>query len=255
MRMERREFISLLSVTAVATLSFSERIAGAKHNRIKAIAFDAFVVFDPRPITECSEELFPGRGKEFTSLWRTRQFEYTWLRTIGNRYKDFWQVTEDAMQQAASEMQLSITNAQRERLMGMYKKLPPWPDAPEALAELRRRNIRMAFLSNLSGDMLHSNLAEAKLEQYFEPHMTTDRVRVFKPSPVAYGMGPGHFALKLHEIAFVAFASWDAVGAKWFGYSTIWINRLGVQLEHLDIQPDAIASNLKGVLDFLDQRS
>lgn len=255
MRIRRREFISLLSITAVGELAPSARLAVAEHGRIKAIAFDAFVIFDPRPIAECTEELLPGRGKEFTDLWHTRQFEYTWLRTIGKRYKDFWQVTEDALNHAASEMKVSLTKAQREHLMDMYKDLPPWPDAPGALAELRRRNVRIAFLSNFSADMLHSNLAAAELDQYFEPHMTTDRVRVFKPSPVAYGMGPDHFALKLHEIAFVAFAPWDAIGAKWFGYSTIWVNRLGMQLEHLDIQPDAIASNLKGVPDFLDQHS
>lgn len=255
MRIKRREFISLLSATAITALPLSEHVAVAKTNRIKAIAVDAFVVFDPRPIEQCAEELFPGRGTELTSLWRTRQFEYTWLRRIGNHYKDFWQVTEDALNNAASEMRLPLAKAECQRLMGKYETLPPWPDVPETLSELRRRNIRIAFLSNFSAAMLHSNLAAAKLEEYFEPHLTTDRVDAFKPSPVAYQMGPDGFALELHEIGFAAFGSWDAVGAKWFGYPTIWVNRSNRHWENLDIQSDATTSHFRGILDFLDERN
>jgi len=101
--------------------------------------------------------------------------------------------------------------------------------------------------------MLHSNLAAAKLEEYFEPHLTTDRVRAFKPSPVANQTGVDSFALERHEIAFAAFASWDAAGAKWFGYPTIWVNRTNGQLEDLDIQPDATASTFRGVVEFLNR--
>lgn len=253
MKIRRREFIGLLSAAGIGASGFSERVAFPKTGRIQAIAIDAFVVFDPRPIAESTEELFPGRGKEFANLWRTRQFEYTWLRTIGNRYKDFRQVTEDALNHVASELRISLTETQRERLLAMYGRLPVWPDVPETLAELRRRNIRMAFLSNLSATMLDSNLAAVKLSEFFEPHLTTDRVQSFKPSPAAYEMGPNGFGLDLPEIAFAASASWDAVGAKWFGYPTVWVNRTNAQSEHLDIQADAMTPKFKGVAEWLDQ--
>lgn len=243
----------MMSTTAIAAFEPRDGWAVAvRPMRIKAIAVDGFVIFDPRPVAKRAEEFLPGKGIEFMNLWRSRQFEYTWLRTLANRYQDFWRITEDALNFAESSLHLPLTKAQHEQLMDMYRTLPAWPDVPETLAELRKRHIRVAFLSNFSAAMLDANLAAAKLADYFEPHLTTDRVKAFKPSPLAYQMGPDVFHLDRQEIAFAAFAPWDVAGAKWFGYPTIWMNRTGATLENLDVQPNAILPDFQGVLGFLD---
>ena len=253
--MKRREFVSMLAATAGAASMGSalptEAQSFTNRRRIKAIAFDGFVIFDPRPVAVQVEKEFPGRGAEFTNLWRTRQFEYTWLRTLGNQYKDFWQVTEDALRYTVSTMNLSLTTSQRDESMQTYRSLPVWPDVPETLKELRRRGIRMAFLSNFTAAMLDDNIKAANLAGYFEPHLTTDRVRAFKPSRIAYQMGPDAFGLKPEEIAFAAFAPWDTVGAKWFGYPTVWVNRANAPLDVLDAQPDVVTSDLAGLVSFI----
>ena len=251
MSLERRQFLSLLSATTI-DLQTSGVLTSLRPNRIRAVLVDGFVIFDPRPIAQRAEEFFPGKGEELISLWRTRQFEYTWLRTLGGRYQNFRQVTEDALNYCASNMRLPLTRAQREELMGMYEKLPPWPDVPETLEALRRNGVRIAFLSNFSASMLDANLAAARLTEYFEPHLTTDRVNAFKPSPRAYRMGADAFELDPREIVFAAFAGWDAAGAKWFGYPTVWVNCSQADRERLDTEPDAITPDFRGVLDFLD---
>jgi 2-haloacid dehalogenase len=136
--------------------------------------------------------------------------------------------------------------------MEMYRALPPWPDVAETLAELRSRSVRIAFLANFSAAMLDVNVAAARLSEYFEPHLTTDLVHAFKPSPRAYQMGPDAFGLDRREIAFAAFGAWDAAGAKWFGYPTVWVNRADATIEELGTRPDAIVSDFRGVLGFLD---
>jgi len=223
----------------------------SSHTGIKAIAFDGFVIFDPRSVEKRVEEHLPGKGAEFASLWRTRQFEYCWLRTAGDQYADFWRLTDDALRYTAKTLKISLTGAQHDALMDAYRNLTPWPDVREGLVELRRRGIRLAFLSNLTAAMLDANLRAGGLGEFFEPHLTTDRVQAYKPSPRAYQMGPDVFRLKKNEIAFAAFGAWDAAGAKWFGYPTVWVNRAGVPQEELDAQPDAIAKDFGGLIRFL----
>ena len=250
----RRGLLNLMLTTAAAATlrplpSLGEQAAGSQR-RTKAIAFDGFVILDPRSVMQRVEEVYPGKGTEFTNLWRTRQFEYTWLRTAGDRYEDFWSVTDSALAYTATSMKLSLSKAQREQLMNSYRELKPWPDVPDALAELRRRGIRMAFLSNFTSAMLDANLTAAKLNDYFEPHLTTDRVRAYKPSARAYQMGPEAFGLKREAIAFAAFGGWDAAGAKWFGYPTVWVNRMNLPVEELGAVPDLVTGNLSGLLNF-----
>lgn len=224
-------------------------------SHIRAIAFDGFVIFDARQIALRVEEQLPGKGAEFANLWRTRQFEYTWLRTSADHYADFWQVTEDALRYTATSMKLSLTDKQREKLLDIFRTLPVWPDVPEGLAELRRRGIRMAFLSDFTAAMLDANLEAAKLREFFEPHLTTDRIRAYKPSPRAYQMGPDVFGLRREEIAFAAFGAWDAAGAKWFGYPTVWVNRGQVAAEELGVRADLVTPDLSGLLGFVGRNA
>jgi 2-haloacid dehalogenase len=252
----RREAVKTLAVTAAAVaarpLVANGQSARARDRHIQAVAFDGFVIFDPRSVNRRAEEVFPGKGVELANLWRARQFEYSWLVTAGNRYVDFWQVTEDALRYTAASLKLPLTNTNRSHLMDSYRELQPWPDVPKALAELKRSGVRMALLSNFTAAMLDANLAPSKLDSYFEPHLTTDRVRAFKPSPRAYQMGPDAFGLMREEVAFAAFGAWDAVGAKWFGYPTVWVNRLGVPEEELGAHPDAITQDIQGLLNFIE---
>ena len=255
MGVTRKQFVRLAAGTVLAAAGGSIQSLGRQASssdgiRTKAIVFDAFVLFDARSIAKRLETVFPGRGLELANLWRIRQFEYTWLRTLGQQYVDFWQVTKDALSYVTSNMKLSLSFAQHESLMNAFRELPVWPDVPEALAELHRRGIRMAFLSDLSAELLDTNLKAAKIRDFFEDHLTTDRVQAYKPSTKAYQMGPDVMGLRKDEIVFAAFGAWDAVGAKWFGYPTVWVNRGNVPEEELGVHPDRITPDMSGLLKF-----
>jgi 2-haloacid dehalogenase len=247
----RRECLTMVAGVAglVASPAPARAVTGPK--RIKAVALDGFTTFDPRPVSALAEQLFPGRGGELSRVWRTRQFEYTWLRTLSRRYVDFWRVTEDALVFAARAMKLELSVDDRDRLMEAYLRIKAWPDALPALTALRGAGIRLAFLSNFTPAMLDAAVRNAGLEGLFEPHLSTDLVRAYKPDPRAYHMGVDTFGLPPDEIAFAAFAGWDAAGSKAFGYPTFWINRLNQPVEELGVAPDAIGSTLDDLARFV----
>lgn len=250
MRASRRE---LLGGLAAATLVASAAAAAPRRaaGRIRAVAFDAFPIFDPRPIGALASELFPGKGAELVSVWRTRQFEYTWLRTVSGRYQDFRRTTEDALVYAASATKVALDDLARRRLMDGFASLRAWSDVRPVLEALRAAGVRMAFLSNFTAAMLDAAVASSGLGGFFEPHLTTDRVRAFKPDRRAYQMGVDAFGLRREEIVFVASAPWDAAGAKWFGYPTLWIDRVGSPPEELGVTADATAPNLAVLLELV----
>jgi 2-haloacid dehalogenase len=225
--------------------------AGAK---IKAIAFDGFTVFDARPVAAVAERVFPGRGDEMNALWRTRQFEYTWLRTVGHQYVDFWQVTEEALTFSCASLKLELTAADRDRLMKSYLELKAWPDALAGLKRLKATGLRLAFLSNFTVAMLDQAVKNSGLEGIFDDHLSTDRVRAFKPDARAYGMAMNAFGLRKEEIAFAAFGGWDAMGAKWFGYPTFWVNRARAATEQLGVVPDGVGGDLNDLATFVQAR-
>jgi 2-haloacid dehalogenase len=241
--MNRREFLSAAgSGVALSVLSSSVVGQEDRRRRFKAIAFDAFPIFDPRPIFALTAELFPGKGSELSVLWRNRQFEYTWLRTLTGRYVDFPTVTRDALVFAAKSLKIELPQATRQRLLDTYFRLKTWPDVLPALRQLKDAGLRLGFLSNFSGEMLAANIKGAGLDSLFEKVLSTDQVKAFKPDPRAYRMGIDAFGLKREEIVFAAFAGWDVSGAKSFGYPTFWINRMDAAEEELDGHPDAIGS-------------
>jgi 2-haloacid dehalogenase len=247
MFLNRRQFTVLAAASAVRVgpACASGRI------RYKAIAFDGFPIIDARPVFAKAEEIFPGKGAELSSIWRTRQFEYGWLRTLCGHYVDFWQVTEDALLFAARSLQIGVSPEQRERLMQTWLELTAWPDVVPALKRFHEAGIRMAFLSNLTAAMLDAVVKNSGLEGMFEDHLTTDKVRVFKPDARAYQMGVDAFGLKKEEIAFAAFAGWDVAGAKWFGYPTFWVNRANAPAEELGIVPDGTGPGLDDLVRFV----
>jgi 2-haloacid dehalogenase len=255
MFMNRRKFVALggsgVVAAAAGTPSDQARAEDAARTRIKAVAFDGFPIIDPRPVFAGVEEIFPGRGLELSNAWRTRQFEYTWLRTLGGHYVDFWQVTEESLAFAAKAHGINLSADQRGQLMQIWLALKAWPDVAPALKELKAAGIRMAFLSNLTDSMLDAAVKNSGLGGFFEPHLSTDKVKAFKPDPRAYQMGLDAFKLKKEEIAFAAFAGWDAAGAKWFGYPTFWVNRSSAPVEELSVMPDGLGSGLGDLVNFV----
>ncbi len=251
----RREFVTLAAGGVAAATGSAPvdqvRAADAAKPKIQAVAFDGFPIIDPRPVLAKAEEMFPGKGLKLGDAWRTRQFEYTWLRTLGGRYADFWQVTEESLVFAAKALAIDLSADKRDQLMQSWLALKAWPDVAPALQALKAAGIRMAFLSNLTDSMLDAAVKNSALEGFFEPHLSTDKVSAFKPDPRAYQMGLDAFGLKKEEIAFAAFAGWDAAGAKWFGYPTFWVNRLNAPVEELSAAPDGMGSGLDDLVKFV----
>lgn len=187
-------------------------------------------------------------------MWRDRQFEYTWLRTLMGRYADFWTVTEEALDFAIRRTRAELTEDQRAQLMDAYLRLDAFPDARIALASLKAAGVRIGFLTNMSSRMLDAAIANAGLGELIEQRLSTDRVRAFKPDPRAYRLGVEAFGLDVGEIAFGAFGGWDAAGARAFGYTTFWVDRLGRPTEALGVAPDGIGRTLADLEAFLRPR-
>jgi len=197
------------------------------------------------------EKLFPGKGAELSNEWRIRQFEYTWLRVAAQRYVDFWQVTQQALEFAADKSNLKLTQDQREELMNAYLGLKAWPDVMSTLGSLKDSGFRLAFLSNFTSGMLDANIESAGLSGFFEHALSTDRAKTYKPDPRAYQLGTDALKLERQEILFVAFAGWDAAGAKLFGYPTFWLNRQKLPPERLGATPDGAGDSFASLLRFL----
>ncbi len=247
----RRELLKLATAAAASgALSQSAIAQGSSRNQIKVVAFDGFGVFDPRSIAALAEELFPGKGMELNNLWRTRQFEYTWLRVVTERYADFWRVTDDALVFAAKMLKLDLTPEKRSRLMEAFLHMKPWPHAQEGLQALRDAGLRLAFLSNFTVPMLQANAKNAGLDGLFDKLLSTDAMKTYKPSPHAYQMAMDAFRVARENVLFVAFGGWDASGAKSFGYKTFWLNPANLPVEELAEVPDAIAPTFPELVKF-----
>jgi 2-haloacid dehalogenase len=252
--MDRRVFLRSATVAlglTAATGGIGATTSTYVRRRIRAIAFDGFPIIDPRPIAAEAEQLFRGKADALIASWRARQFEYTWLRTLSGQYVDFWHTTEDALVFAAESVGVRLDGHSRRRLMETYLELKAWPDACAALELLHTNGVRLAFLSNLTAPMLDAVLKNSGLQTFFEPHLSTDRVRAYKPHPKAYEMALQALGASRDEIVFCASAGWDAAGAKWFGYPTFWVNRSGQPVEQLGVRPDGIGSNMADLVNFV----
>jgi len=252
MRFDRRAFIAGSAGAFFAGTGEPATAAHAQPRRpIRAVLFDAFALFDPRPVRAAAERVYPEKGAMLVQAWRTRQFEYQWLRALGDRYVDFWQATEDSLAFAAREVGLTLTPEKQSQLMAPYTDLAEWSDVAEVLPKIERLGMTLGILSNMTGSMLESGLAKAKLRDLFPHVISTDRVRSYKPARPAYQLGVHTLGLQQSEILFVAFAGWDAAGAVWFGYPTYWLNRLGSVTEELDAAPLGTGADLQSLFTFL----
>ncbi len=248
----RKQFIQKTGVMAAGVLLSPMAFAWRPEApTIKAIAFDGFPIFDPRPIFKTVNEMFPEKGKHLIEVWQAKQFSYQWLRVAAHQYKDFWEVTKDALDFALLQCGLYPSDKEKQLLMSQYETLNIWPDVVPALESLKRENLTLSFLSNMTPAMLKQGIQHAGIEDYFDFVISTDQKHTFKPSTAAYQMGIDILQLKKEEILFAAFAGWDMAGAKWFGYPTYWVNRLNAPLDKLDAVPDGTGKDLNDLVDFV----
>jgi 2-haloacid dehalogenase len=184
--------------------------------------------------------------------WRTRLFDYAWLHAAAGQYTDFRTLAVDALKFALSTRKLDLSPAQQEALVEAYSQLDPWPDTRSALAAWKLLGIALAPLANYSPVMLERLLAHSGLSDLFDAQISTASARTFKPHPNAYALGVSTLKLPREQIAFAAFGGWDAAGAKWFGFPTFWMNRLGVEQERLRPTADATGASLSELAAFVE---
>jgi len=207
-------------------------------NGVRACVFDAYgTLFDFASAAARCAEVPEDRRTALTALWRDKQLQYAWLRTLENRYADFWQVTGEALDFALESLDLANPSL-RERLMELYLGLEPFPEVPAVLATLRKAGFRTAILSNGSPMMLDALVKRAGLEAMFDAVLSVDAVRAFKTHPDAYQYTLDSLGLTAAQIAFQSSNAWDAWGASDFGMRVVWCNRYGQRRERLPGAPD-----------------
>jgi 2-haloacid dehalogenase len=217
----------------------------------KAVLFDAYgTLFDVHSLIDTAEQLFPGRGHKLVLLWRDKQIEYSRLLTMSNRYASFWDLTCNALRFAVLRFELPVDPANEAKLLAQYRMLKPFPENRAVLTYLKKRGIRAGILSNGDPPMLEAAVQSAGFAGLLDPVLSVDTVKRFKTDPTAYALGPKALGLPAKDILFVSSNCWDAVGAAWFGYTTLWVNRQGVPLEQLGIEPTRTGASLREVLSF-----
>jgi len=217
----------------------------------KAVLFDAYgTLFDVHSLIDTAEQLFPGRGHKLVLLWRDKQLEYSRLLTMSNRYASFWDLTCNALRYATLRFELPVDPPSEAKLLAQYRKLKPFPENRAVLAHLKQRGVPAGILSNGDPPMLEAAVQSAGFADLLKPVLSVDTVRRFKTDPVAYALGPKALNLPARDILFVSSNCWDAIGATWYGYTTLWVNRDGVPLDQLGVEPTRIGASLREVLSF-----
>ena len=213
--------------------------------RLEALVFDAYgTLYDVHSVVRRCEALFPGKGAELSRLWRAKQLEYTWLRSLMGRYAPFSTVTRDALAHACESMGLALGPAPTAALMAEYNRLATYTEVPQAFA--RFQGVKKAILSNGSPDMLAPLVAHSGLE--LDAVLSVDELRMFKPAPPVYELAARRLATAREAIGFVSSNCWDALGAKSFGFTVFWVNRAGAPLDRLGFEPDRVVAGLDEIL-------
>jgi 2-haloacid dehalogenase len=221
---------------------------------VKAFVFDAYgTLFDVFSVTSLCEDLFPGYGKQLANLWRRKQLEYSWLRTLMNRYRGFWGVTEDALVYSARSLNLEITASERDQLMDSYLHLATFPDVKRGLEDLKKMGMRLAILSNGEPEMLRAAVESADLSSFFtDTIFSVDSVKQFKPRPRVYDQLPSGLKIDKREIGFVSANNWDVNGASSAGFATFWIQRSGFETpEELGYPPTHLVNAITDLCRFI----
>ncbi|HET9490139.1 MAG TPA: haloacid dehalogenase type II [Methylomirabilota bacterium] len=209
---------------------------------IRGYIFDAYgTLFDVHSVVEAGREV-TGDPAALSAVWRQKQLEYTWLRSLMGRYEDFWAVTEAALRFALRRLEVQASEAQVGRLLDAYLTLACFPEVSAALERLAPRP--RAILSNGSPRMLQAAVASSGLGGHFVHVLSVDAVKTYKPAPQVYELGPRALGVSARELMFVSSNAWDVAGAKAFGYQVAWCNRAGAPAEELGLRPDMVISRL-----------
>jgi len=217
---------------------------------IKAIIFDAYgTLFDVNSAAEKCKEKIGDKWEKFANFWRTTQLEYTWLRSLMLRHKNFWQVTEDSLDK--SMQAFNIDKSMRSDLLNLYKILSPFKEVPETLKILKKKKYKLAILSNGTPSLLNELIKSNNLDNLFDDIFSVEEVGVYKPDPKVYDMPIKKYNIQKNEVAFLSANTWDVSGGGNYGYQSIWVNRNDNIFDNLDFKPENQITDLNKLINLL----
>ena len=217
-------------------------------NNSKAFVFDAYgTLFDVNSAAEKSKDKIGNKWENFANFWRTTQLEYTWLRSLMKKHKNFWQITEDSLDKSMETFQ--IDKSLRNDLLSLYKELSPYPEVKNVLENLKKKSFKLAILSNGTPELLNHLVKSSDLENLFDDIFSVEEVKIYKPDPKVYDIPVNKYKVTKGEITFLSANTWDVSGAGNYGYNSIWVNRNNSVFDKLDYKPKNEVKNLKQLLD------
>ncbi len=216
--------------------------------KTKAVVFDAYgTLFDVNSAAEKCKEKIGAKWETFANFWRTTQLEYTWLRSLMKRHKNFWDITEDSLDKSMKVF--NIDKNMKNELLSLYKILSPYPEVREVLEDLKKKNFKLAILSNGTPDLLNELVENNKLNNLFDDLFSIEDVKIYKPDPSVYELPIKKYRIKSSEITFLSANTWDVSGGGNFGYNSIWVNRHNSVFDILDFEPKNEINNLTQLLE------
>ena len=217
---------------------------------VKAIIFDAYgTLFDVNSAAEKCKDKIGDKWERFANFWRTTQLEYTWLRSLMDRHKDFWQITEDSLDKSIKVF--NIDPSMRNELLNLYKILSPYKEVPETLKTLREKNFKLAILSNGTPSLLDELVKSNHLDNLFDDIFSIEQVGVYKPSSRVYDMPIKKYNINKSEVAFLSANTWDVSGGGNYGYQSIWVNRNNNIFDNLDFRPKYQITDLNKLIQLV----
>ena len=217
---------------------------------IKAIIFDAYgTLFDVNSAAEKCKNKIGDKWEKFANYWRMTQLEYTWLRSLMGRHKDFWQITEDSLDK--SMRAFKINSSMREELLNLYKVLSTYKEVPEVLKFLKEKKFKLAILSNGTPSLLDNLVKTNNLENIFDDLFSIEQVGIYKPNSKVYDLPIKRYNIKKNQIIFLSANSWDVSGGGNYGYNSIWINRNNNIFDNLDYKPKIEMKNLSDLTSLI----
>ena len=217
---------------------------------IKAIIFDAYgTLFDVNSAAEKCKDKIGDKWEGFANYWRTTQLEYTWLRSLMKRHKDFWQVTEDSL--GKSMKVYEIDTFMRNELLNLYKILSPFKEVPQVLKSLKEKNLKLAILSNGSPSLLNELVNSNNLENMFDDLFSVEEVGIYKPDNRVYDIPIKKYQIQKKEVVFLSANTWDVSGGGNYGYNSVWVNRNNNTFDNLDYVPKYQIKDLSNLLDII----
>ena len=217
---------------------------------IKAIIFDAYgTLFDVNSAAEKCKDKIGDKWEPFANFWRTTQLEYTWLRSLMKRHKDFWQITEDSLDK--SMMAFNINPKMKDELLNLYKVLSPFQEVPKTLKILKEKNFKLAILSNGTPSLLNQLVMSNNLDDLFDDLFSIEEVGIYKPDSKVYDLPIKKYKIEKNEVVFLSANTWDISGAGNFGYQPVWVNRTNNIFDNLDYKPNNEIKNLSELIDII----